>query len=612
MAWTGRTGSSPRRAIGMEWPAYNGNFAHSRRRLAPAISARFGSGDDASGPFAKLASLIPTPKSPSTTTRESSSNTKKGKRVTDESTAGEAEKQVDKRAVDASDTGLDGGTSAGRDSGRNELQQHQEQRQQEEERRPGEQGTKRTQQQPKQQQKHQQKQQQHVEGERASTGVRGGSMLEGVRGNGNGGTTGAEGGTNGRLPGNRQKRQQRGGVAAGSSQGGVGAEGQERGSKSGQKEKRLDQASGLGYVDQLRALQAQMQGAESKRAEIKVAELKAAEKQRQQQAAPRESQFEESVEWRRRQGLDAEAPFESTQMRNGSEGNEVEVQGGKAAAEAQQQAAVPVSRAAGERGEPKGRNVRNGVGTSRKMQVQETETRYPWDDPEEQGELGEEEGEIGKGRRVESAESGVGNGGAGRAGDGRSRRREAERREAERREAESGGADRLEGGKEEEVKGDKVQVKKGNGSRVDATGAGAGSKGGRNERREEMGREESGKNHAGHGRKGNENGGGNKDRMGHTGTLGPLPPLGDGSQATRGPSVPFPPWGTALRPHGDPRSPSPPGGRLLGHTGTLGPLPPLGDGSQATRGPSVPFPPWGTALRPHGDPRFHLSVQGPP
>ncbi|CAI5996952.1 unnamed protein product [Closterium sp. NIES-65] len=99
---------------------------------------------------------------------------------------------------------------------------------------------------------------------------------------------------------------------------------------------------------------------------------------------------------------------------------------------------------------------------------------------------------------------------------------------------------------------------------------------------------------------------------GHTGTLGPLPPLKDGSQATRGPSVPFSPWGTALRPHGDPRSPSLPGGRLSGHTGTLGPLPPLGDGSQATRGPSVPFLPWGTALRPHGDPRFHLSVQGPP
>ncbi|CAI5934206.1 unnamed protein product [Closterium sp. NIES-64] len=100
------------------------------------------------------------------------------------------------------------------------------------------------------------------------------------------------------------------------------------------------------------------------------------------------------------------------------------------------------------------------------------------------------------------------------------------------------------------------------------------------------------------------------------GTLGPLPPLGDGSQATRGPSVPFPPWGAALRPHGDPwphgdpRSPSPPAGRLSGHTGTLGPLPPLGDGSQATRGPSVPFPPWGTALRPHGDPRSPPPPEG--
>ncbi|CAI5487827.1 unnamed protein product, partial [Closterium sp. Naga37s-1] len=421
--------------------------------------------------------------SPTTAARESSSNTKKGKSAADESTAGEAETQVDTaRAADASDTGIDGGASAGRDPGRNELhqkQQQQQQQQQQQEKRPEEQGTKRTQQQPKQQQK----QQQQV----------------GVGGNGKGGTTGAECDSNGRPPGARQKRQQRGGVAAGSSRGGVGAEGQERGAKSGQKEKRTGQAgSGLGYVDQLRALQAQMQGAESKPAEIKVAEIKSAEKQRQQQqqAAARVSWFEESEERRRKQGLDAETPYESTQTRNGSEVREVEMQGGKAAAETQQQDAVPVSRAAGERGESKGRILGNGVGTSRKVQVQESEARYPWDDPEEQAERGEEEGEMGKGRRVESADgSSVGNGVAGRTGAGRSRR-----------EAERGEANRVQEGKGEEVNEEMEKGEKENGSRVIAKGAGVGSKGSRSGWRGEKAREGGGKESGG-ARKGEESGG---------------------------------------------------------------------------------------------------------
>ncbi|CAI7916094.1 unnamed protein product [Closterium sp. NIES-53] len=100
----------------------------------------------------------------------------------------------------------------------------------------------------------------------------------------------------------------------------------------------------------------------------------------------------------------------------------------------------------------------------------------------------------------------------------------------------------------------------------------------------------------------------------------------------RGPSVPFSPWGTALWPAGtlgplppmgngplasqDPRSPFPHGERPSGQHGTLGPLPPMGNGPLASRdprspsphgerpsgqpGPSVPFPPWGTALWPAG------------
>ncbi|CAI5466677.1 unnamed protein product [Closterium sp. Yama58-4] len=301
MPSAGRTGCTCRTAISAESRAYYGNFARPRRRLAPAISARFGSGDDASGPFAKLASLIPTPSTPkspttATPTRESSS-TGKGESVTGDFAAEEAETQVGQRARDASDTGMDGGASAGRDSSSNELQQQQQQQQQQQAKRQEEQVTKRTQQQPKQQQK----QQQQVEGEGGSAGVRGGSRLEGVRGDGKGGATGAEGDSNGGLPGNRQKRQ-RGEVAAGSSQGGVGAVGQERGAKSGQKEKRKGQAgSGLGYVDQLRMLQAQMQGAESKPAEIKSAEVKSTEKQQQQ-----------------------EVPFESTQTRHGTDGRKVE------------------------------------------------------------------------------------------------------------------------------------------------------------------------------------------------------------------------------------------------------------------------------------------------
>ncbi|CAI5994008.1 unnamed protein product [Closterium sp. NIES-65] len=107
-------------------------------------------------------------------------------------------------------------------------------------------------------------------------------------------------------------------------------------------------------------------------------------------------------------------------------------------------------------------------------------------------------------------------------------------------------------------------------------------------------------------------------------TGGPLIPFPSWEMALRphGDRQSPPPLGTAPRPHGDPRSPSPPGGRFSCHTGTFGPLPPLGDGSQATR-PSppggrlsghtpsppggrlsghTPFPPWGTALRPHALP----------
>ncbi|CAI7873578.1 unnamed protein product [Closterium sp. NIES-53] len=90
---------------------------------------------------------------------------------------------------------------------------------------------------------------------------------------------------------------------------------------------------------------------------------------------------------------------------------------------------------------------------------------------------------------------------------------------------------------------------------------------------------------------------------GQHGTLGPLPPLGNGPLASTGPSVPFPPWGTALWPARDPRSPSPLGERPSGQRGTLDPLPPLGNGPLASTGPSVPFPPWGTALWPARDPR---------